>query len=199
VNVKSLKSAYDWPQAPPSIVKTHSSIRLPVAVEEPDDVGDPDTLYHHHARHVAGVAIRLLGRDVEVDDVVQEVFIAAFRGLGALRDPGAVRAWLTKVAVRSSMRRLRWRRLRRTLGFDGDQSYDDLPDPSLSAEDRHVASRIYTLLDRLPAADRVAWTLRHVEDRSAEDVAGLQRCSLATAKRRIARVDGAIRLELSHE
>lgn len=139
----------------------------------------------------------MLGRDHEVDDVVQEVFLAATRGIGALREPAAVRAWLTKVAVRSAMRRLRWRRVRRTFGFDGDTGYHELPDPSLSAEDRTVVSRIYRLLDRLVTADRVAWTLRQIDGRSAEEVARVCGCSLATAKRRIARVDEAIRRELT--
>jgi RNA polymerase sigma-70 factor (ECF subfamily) len=201
VNAPSLKSTYHvhWPKVPLPTVKPSSAITPPAVVEESDDSADPDRLFRQHASYVAGVAIRLLGRDVEVDDVVQDVFMAAVRGLGALRDPGAVQAWLTKVAVRTSMRRLRWRRLRRTLGLDGSHGYDDLPDPSLSAEDRHVVARIYVLLDGLAVADRVAWTLRCIDDRSATEVANLQRCSLATAKRRIARVEAAIRRELTHE
>ena len=96
------------------------------------------------------------------------------------------------------MRRLRWRRVRRLLGLDAERGYEDLPDPSLSSEDQLVVSRIYALLDRLPVADRVAWTLRRVDDSPAEVVAALCNCSLATAKRRIARVDEAIRQELGH-
>jgi RNA polymerase sigma-70 factor (ECF subfamily) len=144
------------------------------------------------------VATRLLGRDAEVDDVVQDVFLIAFRGVGALRDPAATKAWLTKVAVRVSTRRLRWRRVRRLLGLDAHAEYEDLPDPSLSSEEQVVVSRIYALLDRLPVADRVAWTLRRVDHNPAEVVATLCHCSLATAKRRIARVDEAIRQELGH-
>ena len=94
------------------------------------------------------------------------------------------------------MRRLRWRRLRRTFGLDGGAGYDDLPDPTSSAEDRALVTRIYQLLDRLPAADRVAWILRQAQDRSPAEVARLSGCSRATAKRRIARVDEAICREL---
>lgn len=163
-----------------------------------DADADSSALFRRHSSHVAGVATRLLGRDAEVDDVVQDVFLIAFRGLGALRDPTATKAWLTKVAVRVSMRRLRWRRVRRLLGLEAEPRYEDLPDPSLSSEDQLAVSRIYALLDRLPVAERVAWTLRRVDDNSAEAVAGLCNCSLATAKRRIARVDEAIRQELGH-
>jgi RNA polymerase sigma-70 factor (ECF subfamily) len=46
--------------------------------------------------------------------------------------------------------------------------------------------RIYRLLDELPANERLAWTLRHIEGEQVEAVASLCGCSLATAKRRIA-------------
>jgi len=163
----------------------------------PADV-QSSALFRRHASHVAAIATRLLGRDAEVDDVVQDVFLIAFRGLGALRHPAATKAWLAKIAVRVSMRRLRWRRVRRLLGLEAHGGYEDLPDPSLSPERQLVVSRIYALLDRLPVADRVAWTLRRVDDNPAEVVAALCSCSLATAKRRIARVDEAVRQELGH-
>ena len=214
MSAKVLRTAYAGPRRP-ALVPSSSRPR-----SNPDDAGadsarasagdgprdardlgagdEPSALFHRYAAHVAGVATRLLGRDAEVDDVVQDVFLIAFRGLGALRDPAATKAWLTKVAVRVSMRRLRWRRVRRLLGFESEAGYENLPDPSLSSEEQLVVSRIYALLDRLPVAERVAWTLRRVEDTAAEVVASLCNCSLATAKRRIARVDEAIRQELGH-
>ena len=42
--------------------------------EEPIDVGDLDALYRRYAPYVGAVATRLLGRDSEVDDLVQDVF-----------------------------------------------------------------------------------------------------------------------------
>lgn len=200
MSAKVLKSELDWPSAAPPAAATamatavSRSGRVVVPHERPVD---PATLFHRHASYVAGVATRLLGRDHEVDDVVQDVFLIALRGLHALREPEAARAWLTKVAVRLSIRRLRWRRVRRTLGMDATPGYEELPDHSLAPEQRAIMARVYALLDRLPAADRVAWTLRHVDGQSAEAVARLCGCSLATAKRRIGRVDQAVRQELS--
>jgi len=197
VSAKVLKRELDWPgppAAPPAVTATSRSGRVPALPAPPVDAA---SLFQRHASYVAGVATRLLGRDHEVDDVVQDVFLIALRGLHALRDPEAARAWLTKVAVRLSIRRLRWRRLRRTLGIDAATGYDELPDQSLAPEQRAVVARIYALLDRLPAADRVAWTLRQVDGQPAEAVARLCGCSLATVKRRIARVDEAVRQELS--
>jgi RNA polymerase sigma-70 factor (ECF subfamily) len=203
VNAKVLKAGYAWPAAADarqSVTSARSSeAPRTEPVENTEARADSAVLFRRHASYVAGVATRLLGRDHEVDDVVQDVFLIALRGLGALREPAAARAWLTKVAVRISIRRLRWRRVRRTLGMDTGSTYEDLPDVSLSSEAQVVVARVYRLLDRLPVVDRVAWTLRQVDGQPAEAVARLCGCSLATAKRRIAKVDEAIRQELAHD
>jgi predicted RNA polymerase sigma factor len=51
---------------------------------------------------------------------------------------------------------------------------------------------VYRVLDELPVADRLAFTLHHIEGEKLEVVARLCRCSPATAKRRIARAQHAI-------
>jgi len=71
-----------------------------------------DSLFRRYAPYVAAVAHRLLGRDDDVDDTVQEVFLVAVRGIHAVRDPAAVKAWLARIAVRVARRKLQKRRLR---------------------------------------------------------------------------------------
>jgi RNA polymerase sigma-70 factor (ECF subfamily) len=147
---------------------------------------DLDTLFRRYSSYVAAVAYRLLGRDEEVDDTVQEVFLAAVRGLGSLRDPDAVKGWLARVAVRSARRRLRKRRLRSFLGLDDASVSGSVVDPGASPEQRALLARVYRALDGIPVNERLAWALRHIEGEPLESVAVLSGCSLATAKRRIA-------------
>ena len=156
---------------------------------------DLAVLYRRYARYVAVVAMRLLGRDDEVDDVVQEVFLAAIRGAGELREPEAVRGWLATVAVRIAGKRLRRRRVRAWLGLDRAPDYD-LIAPGAAADERALLARVYRLLDRLPVRERLAWILRHVEGETLPRVAVLCRCSLATAKRRIGAAQARIDEEL---
>src|SRR6185437_10593569 len=68
--------------------------------------------YALHVGYVAGLAGRILGRNDEVPDVVQDVFLIAHRRLSDVRQPGALRTWLGRITVREASRRLRWRRLR---------------------------------------------------------------------------------------
>jgi RNA polymerase sigma-70 factor, ECF subfamily len=142
--------------------------------------------FREHASFVAGLAHRLTGRNDEVDDIVQDVFVVAVRGIDALRDPDAVRPWLATIAVRVIRRRLRTLRLRRWCGLDDAPEYESVAATGASPEDRALLSRVYELLDQLSPDHRVAWCLRHVHGYDLETVAELCGCSLATAKRWIA-------------
>jgi RNA polymerase sigma-70 factor (ECF subfamily) len=147
---------------------------------------DLDGLFRRYAPYVAAIAHRLLGRDEDVDDTIQEVFVAAVRGVHAVRDPAAIRGWLARVTVRVARQRLRKRRVRVFLGLDEPVVYDSVVDQSASAEQRALLARVYGILDGLPANQRIAWSLRHIEGEPLENVASMSGCSLATAKRRIA-------------
>ena len=151
-----------------------------------------DDVYRRYCRYVAAVALRLGGRQTEVDDVVQEVFVEAARGVGRLRDPDAVKGWLATITVRVVRHRLHVRRLRRWLGLDAQADYAGLIDPAASPVDKLVVRAVYRVLDEMPVADRLAFSLHHIEGEKLEVVARLCRCSCATAKRRIARVRQAL-------
>ncbi len=156
-----------------------------------------DALFRRYAPYVARVALRILGRSDEVDDLVQDVFLAAHRGLGRLREPAAVKGWLATVAVRSARRRLRARRLRAFFGLDRPADYAEVADGAASPETRALLARLYRVLDGLPAAERIAWALRHVEGERLDRVALLCGCSLATAKRRVAAAQATLEREVS--
>jgi RNA polymerase sigma-70 factor, ECF subfamily len=167
------------------------------AEEAAGDVLDAEWLFRRYSPYVAAVAHRLLGRDEDVDDTVQEVFVAALRGMGQLREPAAVKGWLAQVTVRTARRRLRVRRLFAFFGADERPTYEHVVDAGASPEQRALLARIYRSLDGLPADHRLAWVLRHVQGERLDDVATLCGCSLATAKRRIGAAEQALSKELS--
>ena len=76
--------------------------------------GDPSlesdqALFQRYAPYVARIGLRLLGRESDVDDLIQEVFLAAFRQRHQVRDPASFKGWLAVVAVRTARRQLRLR------------------------------------------------------------------------------------------
>jgi RNA polymerase sigma-70 factor (ECF subfamily) len=157
-----------------------------------------DEAFRRYAGYVAAVATRLLGRDDEVNDVVQDVFVVALSGLEGLREPAAVKSWLATLTVRIASRKLRLRRLKSWVGLDRFAGYLDLISQSASPEQRALLAHVYSLLDRMPVAPRVAWTLRYVEGHELDAIAQLCNCSLATAKRRIAAAHDALNAAVNH-
>jgi len=165
-----------------------SHLRVVPGEGDPPPPGRPTLAeaFRAYAPYVAAVAIRLLGRTEEVDDVVQDVFLRAHRGLDQLREPGAIKGWLATVAVRVARGRLHARRVKAFLRLDADYDYSHIPHAGLSPEERTMAAEVFARLDKLPVAERLAWTLRHIQGEQLETVATMTGTSLATVKRRIA-------------
>ncbi len=153
-------------------------------------------LYTRHAAVLLGVAARLLADDVEARDVVQDSFLLAFRKLHQLEQPDAFAGWLRMIAVRNVHRRFRKRRLLSWFGLSSEEAEDGLramAAPGAPAEVLAELALIGPRLAALPAEQRLAWSLRHVEGEPLAEVASLLGCSLATAKRRIAAAEKALR------
>lgn len=166
------------------------------AIAAPPDLA---ALFREHSGYVAALGTKLLGRESEVDDLVQDVFVRAMRGLKNLRDPGAVRGWLAAIAVRQAFGRLARRRVRRALGLDAPPDYEWIADEGLDDQDRAALVDTYRALDALPPTLRVPWVLRFGEGEQIDSIAALCGCSRATVKRRIDAAQAALERELKHD
>ncbi len=143
-------------------------------------------LFRRFAPYVAAITLRILGRRDEVDDLVQDVFVEAAKGLDELREPEAIRGWLAAVTVRLCTRRLRLHKFRRWAALEQQPNYHELEAPGASPEQRVLLAQIYEALDGVPTNARVAWILRMVDGEPLETIATRCRCSLSTVKRRVA-------------
>lgn len=142
-------------------------------------------VYDRFGDEVNRVVGRLLGPDADHDDVVHDAFVQILRGLPRLREVAALRGFVRAVTINTVRSELRRRRFRRAFW-----SSDEAPDPSddaIDPENAETLRRVYAILDRLATDLRIAFTLRFVERHSLVEVAEMTGCSLATAKRRIAR------------
>lgn len=183
-----------------------SLVRPPAEASVPDavlvervltgDAGSREKLYRRHVDYVANMSARLLRSVDASEDVVQDAFVMAFERLATLRDPDAFRSWLAAIAVSFVRRRLRKQRLLRSLGLGGERddtaALDRLATDDTTAETRSELAALDMVLRALPANQRIAWMLRHVEGEPLEAVAIACDCSLATVKRWIAAADARV-------
>jgi RNA polymerase sigma-70 factor, ECF subfamily len=148
-----------------------------------------ESLYRRHAAFAFNLAVRIQGSSADVEDVVHDAFLKAQERLTDLRDCTAFRPWLGSIVVRLVRTRLRRRKLLGALGLTSPEpvEIDTIAAVDADPEARAQLAQVYALLQTLAADDRIAWTLRYVERHRLETVAVMMDCSLATAKRRIAR------------
>ena len=143
-------------------------------------------LFRRYAPYVATIGSRLLGRDDdELDDLVQDVFIEAYRGIHQLRSAAAVKGWLARITVRRATRRLRRLRLRAFFSLETLPDRAAVADVGVTPEERAHIALTYQLLDRIPVPQRIAWILHHVEGETLDSIAELCGCSKSTVQRRI--------------
>ena len=154
-----------------------------------------EALFHRYVRTVNRLAFRLMGRDVDVDDLVQETFAQALTGLGRLQDPAAFGSWLAAIVTRTAHKTIRRRQVLRRIGLYGREEPID-PEAMISRDaSPDVAAElraVYGALHRLPATLRVPLVLHRIEGMQLDEVAAAVGASLATVKRRIAQAESAL-------
>ncbi|HWH21056.1 MAG TPA: sigma-70 family RNA polymerase sigma factor [Solirubrobacterales bacterium] len=149
--------------------------------------GDPDAadaLARRATRLALRTAAALLESREEVTDIAQDVAVDALRSLGKLRDPDAFDAWVHRITVRHTMRRLKRRRRAR----EAETPLALLPEaaqpavPEDADPDALIAARqaLATALAGLPARQRLALALRYVHDLADAEIAAALGCREGT-------------------
>jgi RNA polymerase sigma-70 factor (ECF subfamily) len=143
-------------------------------------------LYDRHREHVQRVLLRVLGPDADLRDLVQDVFLAAIDSIERLEQPDALRGWLASIAVHQARAEIRKRARGRWFPLFAN---DDLPEVEANVSTPEVDEAVratYRILGKLPADERIAFSLRFIDGMELVEVADICGVSLATIKRRLA-------------
>jgi RNA polymerase sigma-70 factor (ECF subfamily) len=162
--------------------------RSSLSVAPDPDAAAPDvaSLYRTYASKVGRWAARLGGPFVEVEDIVQEVFLVANRRLSSFRTDrgGQISTWLFRTTERVVKAARRKQRLRRFFSGAPDIDVADVarPIPSDELEQRQDIARVYRVLDRLPERQRRVLILFELEGLSTQEIATLIGARIGTVR-----------------
>jgi RNA polymerase sigma-70 factor (ECF subfamily) len=158
-----------------------------------------EVLFRRHASRLFGLAYRVMGREDDIEDIVQDAFVEGFERLSKLEDPDAFASWIATIVVRQAHRRIRRRRLLARLGILNDARVDaDAIASSMANPERALELRgIYSAFDEMSAEMRVAIVLHRIERLSLDETAATMGVSIATVKRRIAEGEAIVRARVS--
>ena len=165
--------------------------------------GDSSAFHHlvdRYAQTLFGLAFSLLRDAADAEDVVQETFLGAWKGMRSFEGRSSVKTWLIRIAVRQAVKRTRYRQRRRAV------SLEDQPEalergfpvvgtaPSAKAVDMRLD--ILDALEALSPEHRVAVVLRELEGMTYEEIAQALDIPQGTVESRLFRARQELRERL---
>lgn len=144
--------------------------------------------FERHGPRVERLLYRVLGPDGEVPDLVQDIFVAALAAVAQYRGDGqGLAPWLASITVFNARRLLRRRTARAWLRLEAPESLPEVPSSDLDPSVRQVLVATYAALAKLPANERIVFSLKYVAGMSLPEISDACRTSRATVIRRLAK------------
>ena len=157
-----------------------------------------EELIERHHDEIFAYLWKILGRNrhgdgaLDVEDLVQEVFLRAYQAFATLRPNSQHRAWLYKIATNCAYTKLRRERL---------SAVQTLPAELLSETESPLLSdgregKVRALVEELPAKQRICVTLRYLQDLDYPEIARIAGCSEESARANVSQAIRRLRLML---
>jgi RNA polymerase sigma-70 factor, ECF subfamily len=157
-------------------------------------------LVEREAAPVTAICRRILGDPVDAQDVAQEAFLKAYRGLATFRGEAPFSAWLRRIAIHAAIARLAARR--EEVRLDADYldpraaSLESGDDPEMTALGLEERAAVVEAVRTLPDAQQEAILLRFFGDLSLQEIAASIDMPVGTVKSRLHRGLAALREHL---
>jgi RNA polymerase sigma-70 factor, ECF subfamily len=133
------------------------------------------------------LAVRMLADRGDAEDVVQEVFLTAWRRLGQLQEDAAFVGWLYRATTNRCLNVIRARRPTSDVELDEVESTSGETRPERAAETSEQMTALSVALGQLTGEQRACWLLREVHGRSYEEIAEVVGTTSTAVRGRIAR------------
>ena len=169
-----------------------------------------DMLVMRYQNRLSALINRYCKSSLDLEDIVQEAFIKAYRGIGNFRGDSAFYTWLCRIGINvaknhliSSARHLR------TLGNSSTEEVESNYDSGSGSIEEVMTAEgdifgdelidiIQSTLSSLPEELRVAVTLREIEGLSYEDISSMMMCPIGTVRSRIFRAREVLNLKIKN-
>ncbi len=165
--------------------------------------GDPQAVgevYDLHHQPVRAFATRLVGDPTAAEDLVHDVFVALPRAARRFKQQSSLRSFLIGIAIKHARHHVRAASPRRAaLDRLAAQPLSPPPNPEQQPHDGQLAAALTRALDDLPLAQRVAFVLCEVEERTCREAATILGVPEGTVRSRIHHGKRKLRAALSRE
>ncbi|AOV17269.1 RNA polymerase sigma factor RpoE [Acidihalobacter aeolianus] len=160
-----------------------------------------DLLVRKYQHKILNLIARYVHEPSAAQDVAQEAFIKAYRGLGNFRGESAFYTWLYRIAINTAKNHL-VAESRRSPEFevnaedaerlDGESGLKEYATPEGELLSEEIRQRVFNAIEALPEDLKTAITLRELEGMSYEEIAQVMSCPIGTVRSRIFRARESI-------
>ena len=163
------------------------------------------TLVERYQGRVYRTVLALLRSSEEAEDVAQEVFVEVYQTIGRFRGEAALSTWLYRLATSGALKNRRKARAKKRLayvtsllGFDNSVLHEppDHAHPLALLEGQQQLQLLLDRVARLPDAQQVAFTLRHEQELSYEEIAAVLNTSVPAVESLLFRARQTLRKQL---
>ncbi|MHC4475095.1 MAG: RNA polymerase sigma factor [Planctomycetota bacterium] len=158
-----------------------------------------DRIVKEYSRPVAALANRLLGWPGEVEDIVQDIFLAAYLGLGRFRGQCSLKTWLFTITI-NRCRKYRYKRMLRLKTFSKvatQASGSPVQAPEKTSMDSEVFERVRRAVRALPAKYREPVVLRYLQEFEVEQISEILGISQNAVQVRLTRAKERLKEDLA--
>ena len=168
--------------------------------------GDQDAfaiLVKRHQRRVFNMVLRMLQDYEDADEITQEAFLAAWQGLLSFRGEARFATWLYRIAYNCALKQLELRKRERALQMVMEaEQVIERANKETQAEDmlalRAQQAIVREQIEKLPAKYRVVLILRHLQERTYEEMADILIMPIGTIKTHLFRARSLLKEQLSN-
>lgn len=163
------------------------------------------TLVERYQSRIYRTVLALLQSPEEAEDVAQEVFVEVYQTIGRFRGEAALSTWLYRLATSRALKHRRRARAQKRfayftslLGFDNQVLYEppDHEHPQAQLEGRQQVELLLAHITRLPDQQQVAFTLRHEQELSYEEIAAVLNTTVPAVESLLFRARKTLRTHL---
>lgn len=128
----------------------------------------------------------------DVDDIVQEAFVSAYKSVGAFKGEAAFSTWIYRIAVNTTIKHMRKSKVREAASIDdpvtglADSLVSSNGDgPEQAAEKRERDEAVRSAVQELPEKHRAVVVLYYFQDLGCDEIAKVLECSVGTVWSRL--------------
>jgi RNA polymerase sigma-70 factor (ECF subfamily) len=162
-------------------------------------------LVARHSQSLFRVAFRITGNEADAEDVVQEAFLRGYQKLEGFESRSSFGTWIYRIAVRCALDRIGGRRVDDSTRIGGEtdleqnevQVADEAAGPDRLLLSGEIGAMQHAAMFSLTPTEQTAFVLRHMEDRTTDEIAAALGIAPNAAKQAVFRAVHKLRQRLA--